>query len=178
MAEISTIARPYAVAIFNLAKEEKSLSDWSDMLALMSSIVENEDIKLFIQDSKVLDSDREKVLLDICGNQINNSGKNLIKLLVEYKRLLILSEITLVFESLKADDEGAMEAQIIMAEKPDKKMVENLINSLEKRFNKKIEGKVVIDKNIIGGTKIIVGDSVIDASVREQLDNLAYTLKA
>ena len=178
MAEISTIARPYAVAIFNLAKEEKSLSDWSDMLALMSNIVENKDIKLFIQDSKVLDVDREKVLLDICGNQINNSGKNLIKLLVEYKRLLILSEITLVFESLKADDEGAMEAQIIMAEKPDEKMVENLINSLEKRFDKKIEGKVVIDKSIVGGTKIIVGDSVIDASVREQLDNLAYTLKA
>ncbi|MFL2981139.1 MAG: F0F1 ATP synthase subunit delta [Methylophilaceae bacterium] len=178
MAEISTIARPYAVAIFNLAKEEKSLSDWSAMLALMSSIVENKDIKLFIQDSKVLDVDREKVLLDICGNQINNSGKNLIKLLVEYKRLLILSEITLVFESLKADDEGAMEAQIIMAEKPDEKMVENLINSLEKRFDKKIEGKVVIDKSIVGGTKIIVGDSVIDASVREQLDNLAYTLKA
>ena len=148
------------------------------MLALMSSIVENKDIKLFIQDSKVLDVDREKVLLDICGNQINNSGKNLIKLLVEYKRLLILSEITLVFESLKADDEGAMEAQIIMAEKPDEKMVENLINSLEKRFDKKIEGKVVIDKSIVGGTKIIVGDSVIDASVREQLDNLAYTLKA
>ena len=178
MAEISTIARPYAVAIFNLAKEEKSLSDWSAMLALMSSIVENKDIKLFIQDSKVLDVDREKVLLDICGNQINNLGKNLIKLLVEYKRLLILSEITLVFESLKADDEGAMEAQIIMAEKPDEKMVENLINSLEKRFDKKIEGKVVIDKSIVGGTKIIVGDSVIDASVREQLDNLAYTLKA
>ena len=66
MAEISTIARPYAVAIFNLAKEEKSLSDWSAMLALMSSIVENKDIKLFIQDSKVLDVDREKVLLDIC----------------------------------------------------------------------------------------------------------------
>ena len=178
MAEISTIARPYAVAIFNLAKEEKSLSDWSAMLALMSSIVENEDIKLFIQDPKVLDTDREKVLLDICANQINNSGKNLIKLLVEYKRLLILSDITLVFESLKADDEGTMEAQIIMAEKPDKKMVENLINSLEKRFDKKIEGKVVIDKSIVGGTKIIVGDSVIDASVREQLDNLAYTLKA
>tara|TARA_B110000014_G_scaffold244359_1_gene215495 strand:- start:395 stop:931 length:537 start_codon:yes stop_codon:yes gene_type:complete len=178
MAEISTIARPYSVAIFNLAKEEKSLSDWSAMLALMSSIVENKDIKLFIQDSKVLDVDREKVLLDICGNQINNSGKNLIKLLVEYKRLLILSEITLVFESLKADDEGTMEAQIIMAEKPDEKMVENLINSLEKRFDKKIEGKVVIDKSIVGGTKIIVGDSVIDASVREQLDNLAYKLKA
>ena len=178
MAEISTIARPYAVAIFNLAKEEKALSKWLDMLSLMSRIVENEDINSFIHDSKVLDADREKLILNICGDKIDSAGKNLIKLLVEYKRLLILSEITLLFEELKDKDEGVIEAEIIMVDQPDKKMVENLLQSLEKRFYKKIEGKVVIDKSIIGGTKIIVGDTVIDASVRGQLDNLAYTLKA
>ena len=178
MAEISTIARPYAVAIFNLAKEENALSEWSDMLSLMKGIIENDDINSFINDSKVLDTDREKLILDICGDKINASGQNLIKLLVEYKRLSILSEITLLFEELKAKDEGVIEAEIIMADQPDKKMVANLLKSLEKRFNKKIEGKVVIDKSIIGGTKIIVGDTVIDASVRGQLDNLAYTLKA
>ena len=178
MAEISTIARPYAVAIFNLAKEEKSLSDWSDMLSLISNIVENEDVNSFIHDSKVLDADKEKLILNICGDKIDSAGINLIKLLVEYKRLLILSEITLLFEELKDKDEGVIEAEIIMVDQPDKKMVENLLQSLEKRFNKKIEGKVVIDKSIIGGTKIIVGDTVIDASVRGQLDNLAYTLKA
>jgi F-type H+-transporting ATPase subunit delta len=178
MAEISTIARPYAVAIFNLAKEGKTLSDWSDMLSLINNIVENEDVNSFIHDSKVLDADREKLILNICGDKIDSAGKNLIKLLVEYKRLLILSEITLLFEELKDKDEGVIEAEIIMADQPDKKMVENLLQSLEKRFNKKIEGKVVIDKSIVGGTKIIVGDTVIDASVRGQLDNLAYTLKA
>jgi F-type H+-transporting ATPase subunit delta len=178
MAEISTIARPYAVAIFNLAKEENALSEWSDMLSLMSGIIENDDINSFINDSKVLDTDREKLILNICGDKINASGQNLIKLLVEYKRLSILSEIALLFEELKAKDEGVIEAEIIMADQPDKKMVENLLKSLEKRFNKKIEGKVVIDKSIVGGTKIIVGDTVIDASVRGQLDNLAYTLKA
>ena len=178
MAEISTIARPYAVAIFNLAKEEKTLSEWSDMLSLMSEIIKNEDINSFINDSKVLDTDREKLILNICGDKINASGQNLIKLLVEYKRLSILSEITLLFEELKDKDEGVIEAEIIMADQPDKKMVENLLKSLEKRFNKKIEGRVVIDKSIVGGTKIIVGDTVIDASVRGQLDNLAYTLKA
>ena len=178
MAEISTIARPYAVAIFNLAKEENALSEWSDMLSLMSGVVENKAINSFVLDSKVLDTDREELILNVCGDKINSSGKNLIKLLVEYKRLLILTEITLLFEELKAKDEGVMEAEIIMADQPDKKMVENLLISLEKRFNKKIEGKVVIDKSIVGGTKIIVGDTVIDASVRGQLDNLAYTLKA
>ena len=178
MAEISTIARPYAVAIFNLAKEEKTLSNWSDMLSLISDIVENEDVNSFIHNSKVLDTDREKFLLDICGDKINTSGKNLIKLLVEYKRLLILSEITSLFEELKDKDEGVIEAEIIMAEQPDKKLVDNLLQSLEKKKKKKIEGKVVIDKSIVGGAKIIVGDTVIDASVQGQLDNLAYTLKA
>ena len=178
MAEISTIARPYAVAIFNLAKEENALSDWSDMLSLMSGIIENDDINSFINDSKVLDANREKLILNICGDKINASGQNLIKLLVEYKRLSILSEIALLFEELKAKDEGVIEAEIIMAEQPDKKLVAKLLQSLEKRFNKKIEGKVVIDKSIVGGTKIVVGDTVIDASVRGQLDNLAYTLKA
>ena len=178
MAEISTIGRPYAVAIFNLAKEEKTLSVWSDMLSLISGVVENADVNSFINDSKVLDTDREKILLDICGDKINTSGKNLIKLLVENKRLLILSVITSLFEELKDKDEGVIEAEIIMAEQPDKKLVNNLLQSLEKRFEKKIEGKVVIDKSIVGGTKIIVGDTVIDASVRGQLDNLAYTLKA
>jgi F-type H+-transporting ATPase subunit delta len=178
MAEISTIARPYAVAIFNLAKEENALSEWSDMLSFMSGVVENKAINSFVLDSKVLDTDREELILNVCGDKINSSGKNLIKLLVEYKRLLILTKITLLFEELKAKDEGVIEAEIIMADQPDKKMVENLLISLEKRFNKKIEGKVVIDRSIVGGTKIIVGDTVIDASVRGQLDNLAYTLKA
>ena len=59
MAEISTIARPYATAIFNLAKENKSLSDWSNMLSLLSNVVSDGQIKDFIADSKVLDSDRE-----------------------------------------------------------------------------------------------------------------------
>jgi F-type H+-transporting ATPase subunit delta len=178
MAEISTIARPYAVAIFNLAKEENALSEWSDMLSFMSGVLENKAINSFVLDSKVLDTDREELILNVCGDKINSSGKNLIKLLVEYKRLLILTKITLLFEELKAKDEGVIEAEIIMADQPDKKMVENLLISLEKRFNKKIEGKVVIDRSIVGGTKIIVGDTVIDASVRGQLDNLAYTLKA
>ena len=87
MAEISTIARPYATAIFNLAKENKSLSNWSNMLSLLSNVVSDSQIKDFIADSKVLDSDREKVILKICKDKIDKSVENLIKLLIENKRL-------------------------------------------------------------------------------------------
>ena len=178
MAEISTIARPYATAVFNFANESKSLSSWSDTLVLLSAVIQDEHIKLIIEDSKVLDSDREDLILNVCKGKLDENGSNFVKLLVENKRLLILPEISQFFEELKADAEGSIEAEIIMAEKPNQKTVDDLLKSLEKKFNKKIEGKVVIDKNIIGGTKIVVGDSVIDASVRAQLDNLAFTLKA
>jgi len=120
MAEISTIARPYATAIFNLAKENKSLSDWSNMLSLLSNVVSDGQIKDFIADSKVLDSDREKVILKICKDKIDKSVENLIKLLIENKRLLVLPEIASFFEELKDADEGVVEAHIIMAEEPSK----------------------------------------------------------
>ena len=178
MAEISTIARPYATAVFNFANESKSLSSWSDTLVLLSAVIQDEHIKSIIEDSKVLDSEREDLILNVCKGKLDENGSNFVKLLVENKRLLILPEISLFFEELKAEAEGTIEAEIIMAEKPTQKTVDDLLKSLEKKFNKKIEGKVVIDKNIIGGTKIVVGDSVIDASVRAQLDNLAFTLKA
>ena len=141
-------------------------------------VIQDEHIKSIIEDSKVLDSEREDLILNVCKGKLDENGSNFVKLLVENKRLLILPEISQFFEELKADAEGSIEAEIIMAEKPNQKTVDDLLKSLEKKFNKKIEGKVVIDKNIIGGTKIVVGDSVIDASVRAQLDNLAFTLKA
>ena len=178
MAEISTIARPYATAVFNFANEKKNLSSWSDTLALLSGVIKDESIQSIIEDSKVLDSERQDLILNVCKGKLDEYGINFVKLLVENKRLVILPEISQFFEELKAEAEGSIEAELIMAEQPSKKTVDELLKSLEKKFNKKIEGKVVIDKNIIGGTKIIVGDSVIDASVRAQLDNLAFTLKA
>lgn len=178
MAEISTIARPYATAVFNFANENKNLSSWSDTLALLSGVIKDGSIQSIIEDSKVLDSERQDLILNVCKGKIDEYEINFVKLLVENKRLVILPEISQFFEELKAEAEGSIEAELIMAEQPSKKTVDELLKSLEKKFNKKIEGKVVIDKNIIGGTKIIVGDSVIDASVRAQLDNLAFTLKA
>jgi len=178
MAEISTIARPYAVAAFNLAKEKKALQEWSEMLGFLAQVSQDERMHTFINDSKVSDEDREKSLIEISAKRFNQYGENLIKLLIEYKRLNLLPEISAAFEALKATDEGTLEAEIIVASKPTDKEVDSLVKSLEKKFNKKIDAKVTIDEAIMGGTKVIVGDTVIDASVREQLKNLAYALKA
>ncbi|HSH54162.1 MAG TPA: F0F1 ATP synthase subunit delta [Methylotenera sp.] len=178
MAEISTIARPYAVAAYKLAKEQKALAKWSEMLGFATAIVNDAQMNSYIQDPKVVGSDLQANFLKVCGDKLNDNGQNLIKVLVEYGRLSILPAITSAFEELKALDEGTLEAQIIAAAKPSAAETKDLVKRLEAKFGKKIEASVSVDPEIIGGIKIIVGDTVIDASVKGQLQNLAYSLTA
>ncbi|MGB7815036.1 MAG: F0F1 ATP synthase subunit delta [Methylotenera sp.] len=178
MAEISTIARPYAVAAYKLGREQKALGKWSEMLGFAAAVANDAQIKAYIQDPKVVSDDLQTTFLKACGDQLNENGQNLVKVLVEYGRLSILPEISSAFEALKAQDEGTLDAQIIAAVKPSAAEVKDLVKRLEVKFGKKIEASVSVDPEIIGGIKIIVGDTVIDASVKGQLQNLAYALTA
>jgi F-type H+-transporting ATPase subunit delta len=178
MAEISTIARPYAVAAFKLAKEQKALALWSDMLTFASAVSRDEKLIDYIQDPKVDSEVLQNVFLKICGDKLNVNGQNFIKILVEYKRLTVLPAISSAFEELKAAEEGSIDAQIIAAAKPTAAVTKELVKKIEAKFGKKVTASVVVDPEIIGGIKIIVGDTVIDASVKGQLQNLAYSLSA
>lgn len=178
MAEISTIARPYAVAAFKLAKEKKALAKWSAMLALASAVSRDEQLNTYIHDPKIDGQVLQDVFLKICGNKLDAAGQNLIKVLVEYKRLSILPAISDAFEALKAAEEGTLDAQIVAAVKPAATVTKDIVKKLEVKFGKKVSAEVVVDPEIIGGMKIIVGDTVIDASVKGQLQNLAYSLIA
>jgi F-type H+-transporting ATPase subunit delta len=178
MAEISTIARPYAVAAYKLGREQKSLAKWSEMLGFASAVASNAQMQAYIQDPKVISSELQTTFLKVCGDKLSEQGQNLIKVLVEYGRMSILPAITDAFKELKALDEGTLDAQIIAAAKPSAAEVKDLVKRLEAKFGKKIEANVSVDSELIGGIKIIVGDTVIDASVKGQLQNLAYTLSA
>jgi F-type H+-transporting ATPase subunit delta len=100
-----------------------------------------------------------------------------VKLLVENNRLVIVADIVAAFEALKAEDEGTLEAELTAAAKPTDAQVKELVKQLEAKFGKKNEAQVKMEPELIGGIKIVVGDTVIDASVRGQLQSLAYTLK-
>ena len=178
MAEISTIARPYAVAAYKLGKEQSSLAKWSEMLGFAAAVADDAQMQAYINDPKVVASDLQATFLKVCGDKLNEYGQNLIKVLVEYNRLSILPAITSAFEALKAQDEGSLDAHIIAASKPSDAELKDLLKRLETKFGKKIEADVTIDAELIGGFKIIVGDTVIDSSVKGQLQNLAYTLAA
>jgi F-type H+-transporting ATPase subunit delta len=178
MAEISTIARPYAVAAYKLGKEQKALAKWSEMLGFATQVASDAKMQAYINDPNVVADDLQATFLKVCGNKLNENAQNLIKVLVEYGRLSVLPAISEAFEALKAQDEGTLEANIIAASKPSAVEVKDLVKRLEAKFGKKVEATVSIDPEIIGGIKIIVGDTVIDASVKNQLQNLAYSLTA
>ncbi len=178
MAEISTIARPYAVAAYKLGCEQKSLAKWSQMLGFAAAVASDLKMRQFIEDPKVVSGDLQSTFLQVCGNELDAQGQNLIKVLVEYGRLSLLPAIYEAFEVLKAQNEGTLDAHIIAAAKPSAAEVKDLTKRLELKFGKKIEANVSVDSELIGGIKIIVGDTVIDASVKGQLQNLAYTLSA
>ena len=165
------------MAVFRLAKEKNALAKWSEMLAFASAVAVDQQIRALIEDPKLASADIERLFLSVCGDQLDASGQNLIKLLVEYGRLALLPEVASIYEELKAQDEGTLEAEITAAAKLDDAQVKTLVVQLQTKFGKKVEATVKVDPEIIGGIKIVVGDTVIDASVRGRLQELAYTLK-
>ena len=177
MAEAVTIARPYAVAVFRLAKEKNALAKWSEMLGFASALAAEPQVRAIIEDPKLASAEVERLFLSVSGDKLDVSGQNLVKLLVEYGRLGLLPEIAASFEALKAQDEGTLDAEITAAAKLDDAQVKALVSQLQTKFGKKVEATVTVDPEIIGGIKIVVGDTVIDASVRGRLQELAYTLK-
>lgn len=177
MAEAVTIARPYAVAVFRMAKEKNALAKWSEMLSLATAVITDPQMQAIIDDPKFVSADVERLILTVCGDKLDAAGVNLIKLLVEYGRLALVPEIAGMYEELKAQDEGTLDAEITAAACLADAQVKTLVDQLQKKFGKKVEASVKVDPEIIGGIKIVVGDTVIDASVRGRLQELAYTLK-
>lgn len=177
MAEAVTIARPYAVAVYRLAKEKNALSRWSEMLTFASAVVADPQMGALIEDPKVPSREVERMFLAVCGNKLDAGAVNLVKLLVEYGRLAMLPLVASIFEELKAQDEGVLEAEITAASKLDDAQVKSLVSRLEAKFKSKINAHVTVSPEVIGGIKIVVGDTVIDATVRARLQEMAYALK-
>ncbi len=178
MAEAITVARPYAEAIFKLGVSADSLAQWSKILHLCASIAENDQIKLLIGNPTVSADKLGTIFLEIGRGKFSEEAKNLIKILTENKRILILPQISQLYEQLKAQHEGILEAKIISAFALEGKQLKKLVENLEQKFKHKIEPQVSIDPELIGGIKVEVGDEIFDASVRGKLEAMAIALKS
>lgn len=175
--EIVTIARPYAEALYRLASQKAALAEWSRMLEAASAVVSDATMSDAIANPKFTRANVEQVFLSVLDKELNEEGKNLIRLLLENGRLALLPVIAQQFEKLKAEQSGQIEADIASAYPLSDEQVKEMVGLLEKRFARKVSAHVSVDPELIGGVKINAGDVVIDASVRGQLHNMAFALK-
>ncbi len=178
MAEAITVARPYAEAAYKFAVESKELSQWSKILQLAAAIAEDDRVKRLIGSPLISVNQLSELILEIGGKKFTAEARNLIVLMAENKRLLLLPQVSQLFEQLKAQHEGILEAKIISAFKMQGDQVDKLVDNLERKFNRKIEAQVSVDPELIGGVRVEIGDETLDASVRGKLEVMAVALKS
>ena len=177
MAELTTIARPYAEAAFRLARDANALPAWSEMLRLASAVVADPRVAAALDNPKLTAGDKEALLLSVCGDRLDALGRNFVRVLVEADRVALLPQIVALFEALKNDADGVAKARIDSAFPLTDAQLGELKTALEKHFGKKIEATVNVDPALIGGARITVGDTVIDGSVEAQLQAMATQLR-
>jgi len=177
MAELTTIARPYAEAAFRLAREANALPAWSEMLNLASSVVADPRVAGALDNPKLTSDDKAALLLSVCGDRLDVQGRSFIRVLVDADRVALLPQIEQLFGALKDETDGVAKARIDSAFPLSDAEVDQLKAALEKRYGRKIEATVNVVPALIGGARITVGDSVIDASVEAQLHAMATQLR-
>lgn len=176
MAENSTIARPYAQAAFDIANEKSDLKNWSDMLQLIAAVASDEVLSDMISNPSI---EREKivdVIVDVCGNNLNDLTKNFVKVLADNGRLNIATEIAQGYEEHRAEAEKTVEAEVTSAFPLSDAQTKSITEALKKRLGREVTLVANVDETIVGGAIIRAGDLMIDGSVNGQLEKLATSL--
>lgn len=177
MAELSTLARPYAEAVFRLADAGGKLGDWSETLSNLAHVAVDPNIAAAIDDPKLSSAKIAGLFIQVLAGRMTGEAENFVRVLAENHRLELLPEIAAQYEVLKNDREGIVEAQVTSAFPMSDAQLAELAAQLEKKTGKRVKAEVSVDAELIAGVRIVIGDKVIDGSARAQLNALEAALK-
>jgi len=166
MAELATIARPYAEAVFRIA-QPNSLAAWSELLGEMAQIASVPELAELAHNPRAENAQVSEIFLSALESAVTSEVKNLVAALVENGRLTLLPEIA-----------ASADAEIVSAFPITDAQVSELKAGLEKKFGRKLNTTVTVDQSLIGGVKVTVGDEVLDTSVRARLEHMHTVLAA
>jgi len=174
--ERTTLARPYAEAVFRLARERKTLAAWTEMLGVAAAVARDPQMSRLIDNPRVPRARFVEFFLDVCGKKLDKDGGNFIRLLAENRRVQLLGEIAALFEQLRANAESRVEAEVISATAVGAEQLKTIAAALKKRLGRDVNLATRLDPSLVGGIVIRAGDLVIDGSVRGKLKALATHL--
>ena len=178
MAELITVARPYAKAAFQYADENGALAEWSDMLAFAAAVSNDEAVSGYLQNPKITPAQKAEAFGELCKDKLNEQGKNFVTLLAQNKRLTALPEIAALYETLKSQKEQSVDVEITSAFALSDEQAGKLAASLKQKLGRDVNVTTEEDKSLVGGVIIRAGDLVIDGSVRGKLAKLAEKLNS
>ena len=174
--DATTIARPYAEAVFARAVETDKLDLWSDILALLAAAVRDPALSGLVANPKLDRGQMTELMLDIGGGRLSDEGQNLVRLLIRNGRLSVLPEIASHFEVRRAEHQGTLDVRVRSAFAMAPEQIQQLAEALSRKLGREINITSEEDPELIGGFRLRAGDMVIDGSVSGQLSQLANEL--
>jgi F-type H+-transporting ATPase subunit delta len=177
MAELITLARPYAEAVFRIADSSGKLGDWSVMLSDLANVSVDPTIAAAIDDPNLSSPKVAGMFIQILAGRMSAEAENFVRVLAENGRLELLPEIAAQYEVLKNDREGVVDAQVTSAFPMTDAQLAELTAQLETKTGKRVKAQISVDPELIAGVRIVIGDKVIDGSARAQLTALEAALK-
>lgn len=176
MAEIATVARPYAEAAFRAALEQSSLEKVGGGLALLAAVAGDERVRSRLSDPRVSAPQKKELFISIGGERLDPVARNLVGVLVDNRREELLGAIAAEFDALRREHDRVLKARITSAQPLDEAQRAQIVEALERRYGKKVEAELDVDPELLGGARVQVGDQVIHASVRDALAQMAAAL--
>ena len=177
MSEFITVARPYAKAAFDFAVEHQSVARWQDMLAFAAEVTKNEQMAELLSGALAPETLAESFIA-VCGEQLDENGQNLIRVMAENGRLNALPDVLEQFIHLRAVSEATAEVDVISAAALSEQQLAKISAAMEKRLSRKVKLNCKIDKSVMAGDINRAGDKVIDGSERGRLERLADVLQS
>lgn len=176
MAELATVARPYAEAAFKTAIEENTLAAMGAGLDYVAAVARDEQMRSTLSNPRVTAQQKKDLFAAIAGERLQGSLKNLVGMLVDNHREVLIGAIAEQFDELKRDHEKVLRARITSAQRLTDEQHAQIVQALERRYGKKIETEQDVDPQLLGGARVQIGDQVIHASVRDALAQMAAAL--
>ena len=176
MSEYITFARPYARAIYDLAKQEGRITQWSGMLSALAEVAALEQVEALTGDPRVADEVLAQIIIDLSGETLDKEGQNLVRLLVENNRLASMPDLAALFEHFRAQGEGVVEADVVSAKPLSDAQQKALAAALKGRLGREVTLHTTQDETLIAGVVVRAGDLVIDGSLKGRLGQLARAM--